>query len=75
MRKVKARKPRGRKLSGRLSYDMCTGCYMPFCDSFAASQLYRDKISARLRNGLCPACGHSPCSCKSKLEIKTPTWR
>ena len=71
MRFVKPRKPRGTKLNGEKSYDMCEGCYMPFCDSFAASEKYRHKIHSRLKTGVCPACGHNPCRCKSKLHTKT----
>ncbi len=71
MRFIKARKPRGLKLNGRKSYDMCTGCYMPFCNSMAASPLYYEKIRRRLKEGNCPACGHNPCRCKSKLGISS----
>lgn len=71
MRFVKPRKPRGIKLNGEESYDMCDGCYMPFCDSMAASPEYYAKIHARLKAELCPACGHNPCRCKSKLKNKT----
>ena len=63
----KKRKPRGTKLSGEKSYDMCTGCYMPFCDPFAASPKYRAKIEKRLREGKCPACGQYDCKCKSSI--------
>lgn len=63
----KQRKPRGIKLNGRKSYDMCTGCYMPHCDPFAASPKYREKIEKRLREGKCPACGHYHCRCKSTI--------
>ena len=70
MRFVKPRKPRGRKLNGQESYDMCTCCFMPECDYFAASPLYREKIDQRLMKGKCPACGRIPCKCKSKLTIK-----
>ena len=74
MRKIKVRKPRGTKLDGSKSYNMCTGCNMPYCDPFAASEKYRQKISYRLKHKLCPACGHNPCRCKSKLDIKDPKW-
>ena len=75
MRKVKVRKPRGMKQNGCRSYDMCPYCYMPGCDPFGASALYRRKIEQRLKRGLCPACGHAPCRCKSKLTLKAPIWR
>lgn len=65
----KQRKPRGTKLNGRKSYDMCTGCYMPRCDPMAASPLYRKKIEDRLSKGLCPACGQKVCKCKSSLLL------
>ena len=67
----KKRQPRGTKLDGRKSYDMCTGCYMPFCDPFAASPLYRAKIEKRLREGRCPACGQVECKCKSTILSKS----
>ena len=72
MRVVKPRKPRGRKLNGEESYDMCPGCYMPYCDPFAASRLYSQKIDQRLEKGECPACGHNPCRCKSSIYAKVP---
>lgn len=75
MRKVKIRKPRGYKQDGHKSYDMCPVCYMPGCDPFGGSALYRAKISSRLKKGLCPACGRAPCRCKSKLSLKAPVWR
>ena len=61
----KKRKPRGIKLNGHKSYDMCDGCYMPHCDPFAASPAYREKIYKRLHEGKCPACGQVKCKCKS----------
>ena len=67
MNDKKKRKPRGIKLNGMRSYDMCTGCYMPFCDPFAASPEYRYKIGKRLEAGLCPACGREKCRCKSSI--------
>ena len=75
MRKVKVRKPRGVKKSGYPSYNMCPHCYMPGCDPFGGSLLYRDKIERRLKKGVCPACGHFLCRCKSKLTHKAPLWK
>lgn len=67
MKFPKKRKPRGTKLNGKKSYDMCTGCYMPHCDPFAASPKYRQKIDKRLEEGRCPACGQVKCKCKSTI--------
>lgn len=71
MKQVKPRKPRGVKLNGQRSYDMCPHCYMPGCDPFGGSEKYRRKIQMRLEKGLCPACGHNLCRCKSKLGLKS----
>ena len=67
----KKRKPRGKKLNGEKSYDMCPHCYMPFCDSFAASDKYRKKVYTRLEEGKCPACGQYNCKCKSTILSET----
>lgn len=72
MRFVKPRKPRGIKKSGYPSEDMCPHCYSVGCDPFAMSANYRRKIEKRLKDGVCVACGHSPCRCKSSLKAKTP---
>jgi hypothetical protein len=64
---IKKRKPRGVKLNGKQSYDMCPYCYMPHCDSFAVSSKYYLKIEKRLEQGLCPACGQIKCKCKSTI--------
>lgn len=44
----KTRKPRGFKLNGHRSYDMCPHCYLPGCDPCGGSQAYRTKIEKRL---------------------------
>lgn len=62
----KIRKKRGIKKSGEESFDFCTGCYYPYCDPMALSPRIERKIHDRLENGLCPACGHKKCKCKSK---------
>lgn len=66
LRKIKKRKPRGRKLKGYNSYNLCPYCYGRNCDSY----LQPPKVSERLLKGLCPACGHKQCTCKSSLKIK-----
>lgn len=65
MKFPKQRKPRGIKKDGTRSIDFCDGCFKPGCDPFGGSELYRKKIEGRLDKGLCPACGHMPCKCKS----------
>lgn len=72
MRYVKPRKPRGVKQNGEKSEDFCPGCYMRGCDPSGNSELYAGKIRNRLNAGLCPACGHNPCRCKSSLSVSTP---
>lgn len=67
MKVPKKRKPRGTKLNGYKSYDMCPDCYMPGCDPFGGSRLYQEKVRRRLREGKCPACGHEVCQCKSTI--------
>lgn len=63
----KKRKPRGIKADGTRSQDLCTGCYSFGCDPMAMSYKFQAKIRKRLKAGLCPACGHKPCTCKSSL--------
>lgn len=70
MRYVKPRKPRGKKVDGTDSYNMCPVCLMPGCDPTAASFAYQQKIRSRINKGVCPACGYYPCRCKSSLKIK-----
>lgn len=67
----KPRKPRGIKLNGKKSYNMCPDCYMPGCDPFGGSKEYRQKIDKRLREGKCPACGQAKCQCKSTMLSQT----
>ena len=69
MRNKKARKPRGIGLDGVPSYDLCTGCYAYNCDPFMMSQKFRDMVDERRKAGVCVACGHNPCTCKSSLSI------
>lgn len=61
----KKRKPRGIKLNGKLSYDMCPHCYAYGCDPWAMSDKFRAKINRRFKAGQCPACGSKECKCKS----------
>lgn len=63
---MKARKPRGIKKNGRRSYDLCPYCFHPHCDMM---QRRPGKVDERLEKGLCPGCGHDPCTCKSSLTI------
>lgn len=67
MKLVKKRKPRGLKKNGCKSYDLCLGCYHPHCDPIFRRP---PKVDERLMSGLCPGCGHEPCSCKSSIESK-----
>ena len=62
----KERKPRGWKQNGRQSIDFCDYCFKPGCDPTGGSPAYRRKIEKRLDQGLCPSCGHMPCTCKSR---------
>ncbi len=65
----KVRKPRGKKKTGYLSIDLCPHCHYPNCDpmfGFNPSPA-QFKIMSRKKHGLCPACGHAKCKCKSKL--------
>lgn len=63
----KIRKARGTKLNGRKSMDMCEGCIAFNCDPMAMSTEFHFKTIRRKVQGLCPACGHNPCTCKSVL--------
>lgn len=65
---MKQRKPRGIKLNGQRSLDMCT-CYSFHCDPMTVSRKFSAKISARHRAGVHPPCGTSPCTCKSSLSL------
>lgn len=64
----KARKPRGWKLNGERSQDMCTGCLSFGCDPFSDSYAWDKKKRKRAAAGLCKSCGHNPCTCKSTLN-------
>lgn len=72
MKWVKPRKPRGRKLDGRRSQDMCPCCIAFNCDPFSMSSAFRNKVDKRREQGLCSACGGNPCKCKSKSGLKKP---
>ncbi len=65
----KARKPRGIKLNGNPSYDLCPHCYTYRCDPGSMSHAFNTKIARRLAQGVCPACGRDPCRCKSRLHL------
>jgi len=66
MKPKKPRKPRGIKKSGYKSYDLCLGCYHRRCDP---AEPRPPKVDERLREGLCPGCGHDPCTCKSTSDL------
>lgn len=63
---MKPKKPRKPRTTGM---DMCT-CYAFHCDPMSMSRKFQDKINKRLRAGLCGACGHNPCECKSSMSVK-----
>jgi hypothetical protein len=63
----KIRKPRGLKKNGQRALDMCSGCFAFNCDPFMMSNKFNDKIHKRIAMGVCPACGHKPCKCKSSM--------
>jgi hypothetical protein len=56
----KKRKPR------TTGQDMCSGCFAFNCDPSSMSSKFNAKIEKRLKAGQCGACGHRPCTCKSK---------
>lgn len=64
----KQRKPRGIKLNGQPSLDMCT-CYSFHCDPMTVSSAFSAKIDRRRAAGLCPSCGGKKCKCKSSLKL------
>ena len=66
----KKRKPRGIKQDGTRSLDLCPGCFAFHCDPMSMSRKFMDKIDRRLAAGLCGACGHKPCTCKSSIYIR-----
>lgn len=65
----KGRKPRGIKLSGRPSQNMCT-CLSFQCDPMGMSPMFQAKIERNRENGGCPSCGGNPCKCKSTMSKK-----
>lgn len=69
MRHLRTHGDRGVKLNGDRSLDLCTGCYSFHCDPMSMSLAFQEKISRRLRQGRCPACGKPAgfCTCKSVL--------
>lgn len=69
----KVRKPRGFKLDGTQSLDMCSGCIAFGCDPMAMSRAFRDKKDKRRSLGVCVSCGNTPCRCKSSLGSKPQT--
>jgi hypothetical protein len=64
----KARKPRGIKKDGTESLDLCDGCYSFNCDPSSMSRAFIAKRDRLREKGLCVACGHNPCTCKSSLK-------
>lgn len=74
MRMLKKRKPRGIKLNGEPSLDMCT-CYSFYCDPMTVSSKFSQKIDKRIKLGVHPPCGTTPCSCKSSSALpKRPKY-
>ncbi len=66
MKIVKKRKPRGYKKNGQKSYNLCLWCLGRACDPMDSPP----KAKERSRNKLCPGCGHTPCTCKSSIELQ-----
>lgn len=66
----KTRKPRGMKLDGTRSLDLCPHCFSFHCNPMTMSHEFSQKVDKRLRAGLCGACGQNPCACKSTLKTK-----
>lgn len=62
---MKVRKPRGIKLNGKRSEDMCPYCYRFGCDPAGISPKLKRKFDKRISEGKCPSCGHKKCKCKS----------
>ena len=67
MKVKKARKPRGTKLNGRRSYNLCSCCLSYGCDPLTMSDKFKEKADRRSKAGVCRSCGHNPCRCKSTL--------
>lgn len=70
MKHKKKRKPRGKKLNGLDSYDLCEYCYSYGCDHMSMSDKFNAKIRKRMKEGKCPACGGKECFCKSDSKIR-----
>lgn len=68
MRVKKVRKPRGIKLNGHPSMDMCPHCLSMGCDRMSDSTRWAGTKSDRDARGACRACGAIPCICKSSLD-------
>lgn len=66
----KVRKPRGRKKDGSWSMDLCPYCYSFNCDSVTMSRKFQNKISRRFEQGVHPACGTNPCTCRSGIDAR-----
>ena len=62
---MKKRKPRGIKLSGQYSEDMCI-CLRFGCDPDGLSQKLKRKFDKRISEGRCHSCGNIKCSCKTQ---------
>jgi hypothetical protein len=65
---MKRRKPRGIKLNGQPSQDMCS-CYSFGCDPMSMSREFNAKMDRRYNEGVHRACGTNPCSCKSNSDL------
>lgn len=74
-RPKKVRKPRGYKLNGRKSRDMCSGCHSFGCDPAADSPEWAAKKYRRQAAGVCVSCGANPCKCKSSLDARPPKYQ
>jgi hypothetical protein len=67
--KRRRRKPRGMKLDGTKSLDMCPYCLSFHCDSASMSRKFSEKVSHRLSRGVCPSCGQDARSIESDNYI------
>jgi hypothetical protein len=65
LRYIKPRKPRGIKLDGTKSLDMCKDCHSFFCDFMYDSREWAAKKRDRHNRHVCVACNSNPCKCKS----------
>lgn len=66
---MKERKPRGIKLNGNASRDMCDVCMNYNCDSCTGGMnpFFLAKVEKRRNQNVCLSCGNSKCNCKSSL--------